>query len=326
MFNKRRTSQARQHSRMKRLEVRVMSPRIAWFGCLRTLRKGAKLAVVLALAGVAGWGAWLGVQRALLDNPEFRLQVIDLNPNDALDERELVAITGLDVQANLFKIDTAQIRERLLERAELSGVAVERHLPGTLIVRVTARQPVAWVALADAPVSRNAGELVVDSTGIAFPCAPRQWEAARQLPVIRLPKREGESLVAGQTVRQPELARCLRLLNSVCGTDPMSARAIESIAQASAWSLDLTTRTGTVATFGLDNHSRQVADLAAALDNASRQGYSIATINLIPQRNIPITTRTETVTPRATPVSEPAPVERREDRRSQDLKAILNRG
>src|SRR5688572_28582976 len=125
MFSKRRTSQARQHSRMKRLEVRVMSPRIAWFGRLRTLRKAAKLAVVLALAGVAGWGAWLGVQRALLDNPEFRLLVIDLNPNDALDERELVAITGLDVQANLFKIDTAQIRERLLARAELSGAAVE---------------------------------------------------------------------------------------------------------------------------------------------------------------------------------------------------------
>jgi cell division septal protein FtsQ len=326
MFNKRRTSQARQHSRMKRLEVRVMSPRIAWFGCLRTLRKGAKFAVVLALAGVAGWGAWLGVQRALLDNPEFRLQVIDLNPNDALDERELVAITGLDVQANLFKIDTGKIRERLLARAELSSVAVERHLPGTLIVRVTARQPVAWVALADAPVSRNQGELVVDATGVAFPCATRQWEAARQLPVIRLPKREGESLVAGQTVRQPELARCLRLLDAVCGTDPMSARAIESIAQANAWALDLTTRTGTVATFGLDDHERQVADLAAALDHASRQGYSIATINLIPQRNIPITTRTETFPPRATPVSEPVPVQRREDRRSQDLKAILNRG
>jgi len=326
MFNKRRTSQARQHSRMKRLEVRVMSPRIAWFGCLKTLRKGAKLAVVLALACVAGWGAWLGVQRALLDNPEFRLQVIDLNPNDALDERELVAITGLDVQANLFKIDTGKIRECLLTRPELSGVAVERHLPGTLIVRVTARQPVAWIALNDAPVSRGQGELVVDAEGVAFPCAARQWEAARQLPVIRLPKREGESLVAGQTVRQPELARCLRLLTAVCGTDPLSSRAIESIAQANAWSLDLTTRTGTVATFGLDDHDRQVADLAAAMDHASQQGYAIATINLIPQRNIPITTRTETVAPRATPVIESVPIERREDRRSQDLKAILNRG
>jgi hypothetical protein len=185
---------------------------------------------------------------------------------------------------------------------------------------------VAWVALQGAEHERREGGLLVDSAGVAYPCPPRQWDVARELPVVWLPAREGEPLDAGKPVRQPELARCLRLLAAVCGTDPRSARAIERIDQPNSWSLDLTTRDGTVATFGLSDHGRQVADLASALDHAARQGYSIATINLIPQRNIPITTRAGTQPPRATPVPEPDPASRRDERRSQDLKSLLNRG
>jgi cell division septal protein FtsQ len=323
---KRRTSRVRQCSRMKRLEVRVMSPRIAWFGFLRLFRRSLKLAFFLALLGALGWGGWLGFRRAFLENPEFRLQVIDLNPNDAFDERGLVEFAGINTQSNLFKLDTKVIRERLLTRPEVSGVAIERHLPGTLAVRVTVRQPVAWVAEAGGTHERREGGLLVDNTGIAYPCPQRQWETARELPVVWVPTRTEEPLAAGQPVRQPELARCLRLLATVCGTDPRSVKAIERVEQPNAWSLVLTTRDGTVATFGLADHARQVADLASALDHAARQGYSIATINLIPQRNIPITTRDEVPAPRATPVPEPSPANRREERRAQDLKSILNRG
>ncbi len=112
---KRHTSKPRRRPQSNVLQVRVMSPRIAWFGFLKCLGKFAKLAVVLALIGSAGWGAWRGIRHAFYQNPDFRLQVIDLNPNNAIDEIGLVQIAGIDLSANLFDLDISEIKERLFD-------------------------------------------------------------------------------------------------------------------------------------------------------------------------------------------------------------------
>ncbi|BCU77756.1 FtsQ-type POTRA domain-containing protein [Luteolibacter sp. LG18] len=324
---KRRTTHSRQKSRMKRLEVRVMSPRIAWFGFLRACGKSAKLLVLLALLGALIYGGWYGVQRAFLRNPEFQLRQLSLNPNQALDEAGLVDAAGIDLHANLFKLDVEEMRARLAARPEIAAVSVERHLPSTLAVTVTARTPRAWVAVSGTEPTgiRRTGGLLVDATGVVYACPALQWQDARDLPVVMVPKKDEAALATGATLSHPEVKRCFRLLDSAIAADPDATRWIDRIEQPNAWSMHLTTRSGTVATFGFDNQTRQIADFVTALDHASREGYGIATISLIPQRNIPITLREEPVPPRATPVPEPTREEIRNDRRSKDLKSLLNR-
>jgi cell division septal protein FtsQ len=326
---KRRTSNSRQRSRMKRLEVRVMSPRIAWFGFLKLCGRGMKYTLILALVGAAGWGVWLGIQRAFLHNPEFQLRLVQLNPNEALDEADVVKIASIDLRANLFKLDTDLIHERLAARPEISEVFVERRLPSTLDVQIKARTPRAWIASSgtDPSTVRHPGSLLVDPNGFVYPCPSLQWQTARDLPVILVPTQaEGKTLTAGQAASHPELQRAFRLLSVAIESDPEALRWIDHLEQANPWSMQLTTRNGTVATIGFRDQDRQIRDLATALDHAVRQGYGIATINLIPERNIPITTRDEAPPPRAIPVPEPTHQEIREDRRSKDLKALLNRG
>lgn len=306
-----------------------MSPRIAWFGFLRACSRSARLIIILALAAGAGWGVWYGAQRAFLDNPEFQLRQVELNPNQAIDEAELVKAAGIDLHSNLFDLDVEEIRGRLAARPAIAAVTVERHLPSTLTVHVTARTPKAWIALSDADIAnvRQQGNLLVDSAGAIYACAPQQWEIARELPIVLLPKASApEGLVAGKVASQSELQRSFRLLDTAVAADPEANRWIDRIEQKTTWSLEVTTRSGTIATFGLGNHERQMTDFSAALDHATRQGYGIATINLIPQRNIPITTRDEAAPPRAVPVPEPTQEEIRTDRRSKDLKSLLNRG
>ncbi|MEI7929102.1 MAG: FtsQ-type POTRA domain-containing protein [Verrucomicrobiales bacterium] len=326
---KRRTSNSRQSGRMKRLEVRVMSPRIAWFGLLKVCGRGAKCTLFLALAGAAGWGAWLGIQRTFLHNPEFQLRLVQLNPNEALDEADVVKTASIDLRANLFALSTDTIRDRLAARPEISDVSVERRLPSTLSVQVKARTPRAWIAPtgADTTTVRRQGGLLVDPTGFVYPCPSLQWEVARDLPVILVPTTgEGKALVAGSASTHPELQRALRLLSVAIESDPEATRWIDRIEQPNLWSLQLVTRSGTVATIGFSDQQRQITDLATAIDHASRRGYGIATINLIPERNIPITTHDNTPPPRAVPVPEPTNQEIRHDRRSKDLKSLLNRG
>ena len=325
-MSKARTSKPRL-SRSKVLEVRVMSPRIAWFSFLKFTGGLMKLACILAVITGLGWGVWQGIQRAFYKNPDFRLQIVDLNPNSAIDELGLTEATGIDLTASLFDIDVDKVTAMLKALPEIADAHSERHLPGKLVVRVTPRTPRAWLSCPSAGISetRRAGAMLVDLGGIAYPCPTLQLEAAMKMPVIHLPLAEKHPIGAGQHVGHRELAHSFRLLESARQIDPEAIHWIESVRQVNEWSLLLVTREGTSATFGLGDHERQIRSLRAAMDHSSHKGYAIDTINLIPKQNIPVTLRNEVAAPKAIPVSEPTVREVREDRRTRDLKALLNR-
>lgn len=325
-MSKRRTSKPRRRPNTSVLQVRVMSPRIAWLGFLKGMVNLGKVALVLAVLGLIGWGGWYGIKRAFFENPDFRLQVIDLNKNAAIDEFALIEITGIDLSASIFKLDTDEITERLRKVPALSTVNVERRLPGTLAVRVIARTPRAWIACPEAgiPAVRKTGGLLVDESAAVFPCTTLQFEEAKDLPFIILPQKDGFPIVAGQPIRHKELQRCFTLLDAARASDREAPHSIESISQANDWSLVLTTREGVKATFGLGDHARQIANFRSAVDHFNRNGETIDTINLIPKENVPVKIRHEASPPRAVPVPEPTAEDISRERRQRDLQNLLN--
>jgi hypothetical protein len=324
---KRQTPQTRRRSRSQVLEVRVMSPRIAWLGFLKVLGGLTKLACVLAIVTAIGWSVWQGVQRAFYQNSDFRLQVIELNPNPVIDEAGVVEAAEINLTASLFQVDVDQVAARLKALPGISDARAERHLPGKLVVQVTTRVPRAWISCSGAglPEDRRVGAMLVDADGAAYPCPEMQLESAMKLPIIRLPFSEELPIQAGAALRHPELQHCLRLLASARAADSDAMAWIESVEQVNSWSLRLLTRQGTAATFGLGDHVRQIQSLRSAMDHSSQRGYSIDTINLIPKHNIPITVREEThAPPRAILVPEPTSGEAQNRRRSRDLSNLRN--
>lgn len=306
---KRHTSKSRRRSHSKVLEVRVMSPRIAWFGFLKFAGGLTKLACVLGVIAGIGWGVWRGIQHAFYDNSDFRLQVIDLNANPVIDEVGLAKAAEVDLTANLFKIDVKEVERKLKSLPAIAEVHAERHLPGTLMVRVTARTPRAWVSCpaAGLPEVRHPGAMLVDRNDIAYPCPELQFESAQHLPSIQLPVSDKYPIVAGQPIQQSELAHCFHLLDSACEADADALQWIESVKQVNEWSLLLITRQGTAATFGMGDHDRQIRSLREAMDHSSLKGYVIETINLIPKHNVPITVRNETPVAHAVTVADTRP-------------------
>lgn len=326
---KRKTTKPRRHSRQSVLEVRVMSPRIAWFGFLKCAGKMTKFACVLAALAAIGWGVWRGIQHAFYKNPDFRLQMVDLNENQVIDELGVAAAAGIDLTANpnLFDIDVKDIGLKLKQQPAIADARAERHLPGTLVVRVVPRVPKAWIASPAAGLSevRRAGAMLVDHDGIAYPCPDLQLDSAVSLPVITLNPVGADPIRPGEKIRSSELEHCFQLLDSARSADPDAMQWIESVKQINDWSLVLITRQGTSATFGIGDHERQIDSLRAALDHAGEKGYVIDTINLIPKYNIPITLRDQAAPPRAIPVSAAQPADERENRRTRDLSSLLNR-
>jgi hypothetical protein len=322
-----RTSKVRKRPQSQALQVRVITPRIAWVRFLRLLGRLTKFALVLAALAAVGIGIQRGVEHVVYQNPDFQLGFIDLNPNTAFDEAEVVKIAGIPLHANLFDLDVEKITNTLSSRPEIISAAVERHLPDTLRIRIVERTPAAWIACPEEtlPATRELGALLVDAHGVAYPCPQPQLETASTLPIILLPSLPAQPIHAGAAPPHPELKRCLRLIATAAKLDPLYVRNIDSIRQENAWSLTVTTRDQTVATFGLGDHDRQINDLRVALDHARTRNYEIASINLIPKKNIPVTPRSEASYPRAIPVPEPSQEEIREDRRSRDLDTLLNR-
>ncbi|MFT3990969.1 MAG: FtsQ-type POTRA domain-containing protein [Luteolibacter sp.] len=328
---KRQTTKVRRHSRSQVLEVRVMSRRIAWFTCLRFLKHGMKFAVILAILGAAGWGVWYGVQKAFYQNPDFSLREIDLNPNPVLDHEGFVDAAGISLPTNLFGIHVEEAAERLKKLPAVADAKVERHLPDKLFVRVTARVPKAWISCPSAGFAgkREAGGLLVDRDGFVFACPKMALADAAKLPVVEISRLDQTPISVGKKFDHPELARCFRLMDAATESDPQACESVELIRQTNEWSLALVTKEGTVATFGLADHARQIANLRAALDHAARQGYLIKTINLIPKENVPITVQEDTPkapAPATAPIPPPSPEQLRQNKRDRDRSALLNRG
>jgi hypothetical protein len=326
---KHKTTRNRRHSRQSVLEVRVMSPRIAWFGFLKLLGRLTRVACVIAVLAGIGWGVWRGVQHAFYQNPDFNLTVIDLNPNPVIDELGVASLCGIDLSAcpSLFEIDVKNAVEKLNALPAITEARIERHLPGKLMVRVVPRTPKAWISCPDQGLGevRRAGGMLVDGQGVAYPCPDLQLETAAALPVIELPASAENPVTVGKKIRNPSLEYCVLLLDSARAADPDAVQWIDSIKQLNEWSLELVTRQGTSAIFSLGDHARQIESLRAALDHAGEKGYDIATINLIPKYNIPITLRDGAEPPRAIPVSLPDAAPSGSDRRTRDLSNLLNR-
>jgi len=324
-----RTSKTRRHRHhVKVLKAEVMSPRIAWFSFLHYLRALGKFCLILGVLLAAGYGIRSAVQHTFHRNPDFQLKAINLNSNDALDEAGLVEALRIDLAANIFDFDVDAMEEKLMERHEISSARVERKLPGTLDFRITTRKPAAWIACpADGfPATRDVGSLLVDHDGFAYRCPPGQAEAAHDLPILALSGNSDHPVRAGGIVSHPQYERTLRLLSAVVSECPEELPMVDSISQASPWALNLVTRGGTVATFGLGDHARQLGYLRDALDHARRQGYDIESINLIPKRNVPITVGADAAPPRAIPVDPDSLGEApASNSRTEDLRTLLNR-
>lgn len=325
---RKRTSKPRRYRHhVKVLKSEVMTPRIAWFNFLAFLKVFLKVCFVFALLLGVAYGVLQAIEHSFKKNPDFRLQAIDLNENDVLDEADAVEYLGIDLSANIFDFDVDHLEQQLLLIPAISTAEVKRDLPGTLEIRINTRRPVAWIACPEEnfPAQRRNDALLVDQDGVTYPCPPGQVFGCKNLPILQLSTVGNFPIIPGKTLDHPQYKHCLHLLEAITERNPSELAMVETISQQTEWSLKMMTRGGTAATFGLGNHLRQLEYLEQALNHAQKKGYHIETINLIPRRNVPITVSGDAEPPRAIPVPEPEAVDQTQSRREQDLRTLLNR-
>jgi cell division protein FtsQ len=292
------------------------------FGCLRILKRAAKFGIVLLLAGAVVWGARAGLQSFFVENEEFQLSEVELETNGVFAEGDFASVTGLDATCSLFALKLAELREKLLEYPCIVSADLSRRLPGTLRVKVEERVPVAWLECRPLGIAGKDPEsgLLVDETGVCFPCAP-WWDAtARSLPVILVSQAEEGDVTVGKRLRHHEARRALELIKLANENLGGQEWTLPVVAVRNDYSLVAATSTGVLATFGMYEQERQLRDLIILSARSAQSGEAMAWVNLIPERNIPVKlagsrgggeTGSEGFLP--------------ENRLERDIRAILNR-
>jgi len=235
--------------------------------------------------------SWLGI-RALLDsqifsNPQYQVRVIEVDTDGVMTREQALEKTGIREGVNIFSLNLESSQRALALIPEIKSAKVERILPDSVSIQIEARHPVAWVAPADTGEDPSAMEtaFLVDMEGVMM--KPEFFHSSyARLPVVYgVPT---EQWRPGDRIDLPALPGALELLTLAAErTNPeVTLRAADITKE---WCILAWGDPESRYTFGSGGIPAQLDRLQMILAHVGQTSRKIATANLIPERNTPVT-------------------------------------
>jgi len=283
-----RLSSFRQRRQQHLLDVKVRSRKAVQHRNRRLLVVFSKIALVILLAGGIYVGAQVAAKRFFIDNPDYKLSNIEVQTDGTLQRDQILNVAGVREGENIFRVNLARVHERLQELPQVDEVEVVRKLPAEIDIRIVERKPIGWITsekqIAD-PFASDAAFLV-DTRGVLM-------KEKKLLPeYLGLPLILGcvsESLEAGKIVESPEARAALELLRLSTRSFMQTRFQIREIDVSKGYCLVVTDKNHSRVTFGFDNLDTQLQRLEQFLIYSDDAHRELATVNLLVQRNIPVT-------------------------------------
>jgi cell division protein FtsQ len=76
----------------------------------------------------------------------FAVGAVVVEGNKYISQEDIYSIAGIPSEINIFRLNTATITTRLLRDLRIGEAEVTRQFPATIVIAVSERQPVAWIA------------------------------------------------------------------------------------------------------------------------------------------------------------------------------------
>ena len=284
----RRLSSFRQRRQQHLLDVKVRSRKAVAHRNRKVLVVISKIALFIALISAIYIGGRIAAKRFFLDNPDYKLTNIEVQTDGTLQREQILSVADLHEGENIFRVNLARVHDRLQELPQVDEIEVVRKLPAEIDIRIVERKPIGWITsekqIAD-PFASDAAFLV-DARGVLM-------KEKKLLPeYLGLPLILGcasESLEAGKTVESPEAKAALELLRLSTRSFMQTRFQIREIDVSKGYCLVVTDKNHSKVTFGFDNLDLQLQRLEQFLVYSDDAHREIATVNLLVQRNIPVT-------------------------------------
>ena len=283
-----RVSNRRQRRQQHLLDVKVRSHTAAQHRNRKMLVMTSKVFLIV----VAGLGLYFGVQwgakRLFLENPDYQLRRLEVQTDGTLTREQILKEAGLREGENIFTVSLSTVHDRLQQLPQVEEVEVLRRLPGEIDISIVERKPIAWITsekqISD-PFASNVAFLV-DARGVLM-------KEKKLLPeYLGLPLITGcssESLETGKVVESLEAKAALELLRLSAGSFMQMRFQIREIDLSKGYCLCVSDKNHTRVTFGFDDLDLQLRRLEQFLIYADDSRRELETVNLLVQRNVPVT-------------------------------------
>jgi cell division protein FtsQ len=274
--------------KLRSSKVRAARARIAAVGL------GTFFAIVLTAYLLWCLGEW-GLNEFIYENKAFAIQGIEIQTDGAIAPEQLRRWAGLKLNQNLLALDIAKVKRDLEMIPRIQSASVDRVLPGTLIIHVVEREPLAQMNV-PRPRPQGAGiELQtyhLDPDGyVMMPLELHQRsvlpaENDPQLPVIS--GLDPNQVQPGRRIQNPQLQAALRLLR-VFDHSPMAGLVeIKRIDVAAPETLAVFTTQGSEVNFGLSEPDQQIRRWREIHEASQKQGKAIASLDLGVSNSLPL--------------------------------------
>lgn len=284
--NQRRSSR-KQIKQQNLLEVTVRSAKAAEQRNRRLVTWTCVLALVAMTIGGIYYGAREGLRRFLWENPDYNLAEIEISTDGSLGREQVLDATGIRQGVNIFRINIWKAREKLTELPQVEVAEIERTLPNKIAIHITERKPIAWIAAKfDEDPTVYASSFLVDAKGTLIK-SKNQLSEYFHLPVIY--GVHTEDLEAGKSISTPEVKAALDLVRLNSDDSAQARLQVRSIDVSKGYCMVVTDRSHARITLGLDHIDTQVERLTMVLDHIEQGKRELQTVNLMVQRNVPVT-------------------------------------
>jgi cell division septal protein FtsQ len=284
----RRVSNPRQRKQQHLLDVKVRARKATQHRNRRVVVVLSKFVLTVAICAGIYFGARLGMRRFFFENPDYRLATIDVQTDGTLQRDQVLKLADLREGENIFQVNLAQVHEVLQQLPQVDEVQVLRKLPGEIDIRLVERRPIAWIT-SEKQISdpfQSDVAFLIDARGVLM-------KEKQLLPeYLGLPLITGctsESLEPGKIVQSVEAKAALELLRLSAGSFMQTRFQIREIDTSKGYCLTVTDKNHTRVTVGFDHLEKEIQRLEQFLVFADDSRRDIETVNLLVQRNVPVT-------------------------------------
>lgn len=243
--------------------------------------------VTLALGASVAAGGWWLRENWMHRIPSLAVREVVVEVDGVLSPEEVRRLAAVPTGRNILSVDLPQLRDRLQNHPRIASARIVAEFPGTLLIRIRERLPIAAVE----PLSRNGlqARYLLDETGhMLLPLdpssAPEEAVAAEgALPVL-----------LGYDPRRPtaqaDTLRALEFIRSYESAAPGSLPEIRSVSISEPGVLVVATTTSGEVTFAARDYGTQLqrwGDILRRLE-ALKESRTIRSLDLSVSQNSPI--------------------------------------
>lgn len=237
------------------------------------------------------------VMEAFVTNQRFHLSEISVMTEGPLSRSSIINASGLKEGDNLLMVSLRDVRDRVESLPEVRKVKVERNFPGQIVLNVEQRTPVAWLECPEKAIAAKVSDFgcLLDETGCVLPSSGRIRSGENKLPVIRIGK--VTAIIPGKRVESAAALASLELLRSYQKNRMARRMELKRVDASRSHTLVAEFGNGVRVDFPANGDNQKEFDrLGRAMDEAERNNWKLATVNLLVEHNVPVTLRANATT------------------------------